>query len=102
MVAERQGQVAARNILGYRERYEAIPYFWTEQVGVSVRFVGYAEEWDAIEVDGSLEAQNCAVTYKLNGRDIAVATVGRDLQSLQSEASMETSFQTHSGATNQM
>jgi NADPH-dependent 2,4-dienoyl-CoA reductase/sulfur reductase-like enzyme/nitrite reductase/ring-hydroxylating ferredoxin subunit len=102
VVAERQGQVAARNILGYRERYDSIPYFWTEQFGVSLRYVGHAEKWDTVEVDGSLEAKNCAVTYRLNGRDIAVATIGRDVQSLQSEVTMEAAVQMKSRVANHM
>jgi len=101
VVAERQGQVAARNILGYRERYDAIPYFWTEQFGVSLRYVGHADKWDAIEVEGSLEAHDCTVTYKLKGRAIAVATVGRDIQCLQSEAAMEAALPAQSRVANQ-
>ena len=93
VVAERQGQVAARNILGYREPYDLIPYFWTEQFGVSLRYVGHAEKWDAVEIDGSLDAQNCAVRYKQGGKIMAVATIGRNIQSLECEASMEASLQ---------
>lgn len=100
VVAERQGQVAARNILGYRERYDSTPFFWTEQFGVSLRYVGHAEKWDAVEVDGSLTAKNCAVTYKLKGRPIAVGTIGRNVQSLQSEVAMESAFQTKSRGAN--
>ncbi len=93
VVAERQGQAAARNILGYRERFAAVPFFWTSQYGISIRYIGHAEEWDAVEIDGSLEAQSCAVTYKLRGRTLAVATVGRDLQNLQAEAAIEATLQ---------
>jgi NADPH-dependent 2,4-dienoyl-CoA reductase/sulfur reductase-like enzyme len=94
VVAERQGQVAARNILGYRERYEAVPFFWTRQFGVSLKYVGHAEKWDTVEIDGSLDAKDCAVTYKQGGKTLAVATIGRNLQNLQFEAATEASLRT--------
>ncbi len=96
VVAERQGQVAARNVLGQRERFESVPFFWTQQYGVSIKSVGHAEKWDAVEIDGSLEAQDCAVSYKLGGRTLSVATISRNLQSLQVEAEMEASLRASS------
>ncbi len=89
VVAERQGQVAARNLLGRHQRYEAVPFFWTEQFGLSIRYVGHAEQWDAIEVEGDLQAKDCAVRYKRTGKTLAVATISRDLESLRAEAAME-------------
>ena len=41
------------------------------------------------EIDGSLEAKNCTVTYKRNGRRLAVATISRDRENLEVEAAME-------------
>jgi apoptosis-inducing factor 3 len=93
VVAERQGQVAARNILGFREPFDAVPFFWTQQFGVALRYVGHAEKWDAVEIDGSLDAKNCAVSYKRAGKTVALATIGRDIQSLKFEAAMEASLQ---------
>jgi NADPH-dependent 2,4-dienoyl-CoA reductase/sulfur reductase-like enzyme/nitrite reductase/ring-hydroxylating ferredoxin subunit len=92
VVAERQGQTAARNILGYRERFNAVPFFWSQHYDNAIKYVGHAEKWDAVEIDGDLEARDCAVTYKLGGRTLAVATVSRDLHSLQMEAAMEASL----------
>lgn len=92
VVAERQGQVAARNILGYREPFTAVPFFWSQHYDVVINYVGHAEKWDAIEIHGELDSRDCAVTYKRGDRALAVATISRDLQSLQSEAEMEASL----------
>src|SRR5215831_132064 len=92
--AERQGQVAARNLLGARERFDVVPFFWTQQYGISINYVGHAQTWDETMVDGNLGAKDCAVTFKRAGRPLAVATISRDLQSLQAEAAMETNLRT--------
>jgi NADPH-dependent 2,4-dienoyl-CoA reductase/sulfur reductase-like enzyme/nitrite reductase/ring-hydroxylating ferredoxin subunit len=90
VVAERQGQVAARNILGARERFEAVPFFWSQHYDTTINYVGHAEQWDRIEIDGALD-RDCAVSYKRGDRTLALATISRDLLSLQTERAMETS-----------
>jgi NADPH-dependent 2,4-dienoyl-CoA reductase/sulfur reductase-like enzyme len=89
VVAERQGQVAAKNILGRREKFDAVPFFWSQHYDVAINYVGHAEKWDAIEIDGSLDARDCTVMYKKGGRTLATVTISRNLQSLQAEAHME-------------
>jgi NADPH-dependent 2,4-dienoyl-CoA reductase/sulfur reductase-like enzyme/nitrite reductase/ring-hydroxylating ferredoxin subunit len=89
VVAERQGQVAAKNILGQRVRFDAVPFFWSQHYDLAINYVGHAENWDAVEIDGSLDAKDCAVTYKRGNRTLAVATIYRDRQSLQAELAME-------------
>jgi apoptosis-inducing factor 3 len=89
VVAERQGQVAARNILGRHEKFDAVPFFWSQHYDVVINYVGHAESWDKVQIEGNLEARDCAVSYKHGSRVLAVATISRDLQSLRYEAAME-------------
>jgi NADPH-dependent 2,4-dienoyl-CoA reductase/sulfur reductase-like enzyme/nitrite reductase/ring-hydroxylating ferredoxin subunit len=95
VVAERQGQAAARNILGRRETFDAVPFFWSQHYDVAINYVGHAEKWEAIEIDGSLDARDCTVVYKKGGRTLATVTISRDLQSLKAEAAMEAAIQPH-------
>ena len=62
VVAERQGQTAARNMLGYREPFDAVPFFWSQHYDVTINYVGHAERWDQVDVEGSLDGHDCAVT----------------------------------------
>jgi NADPH-dependent 2,4-dienoyl-CoA reductase/sulfur reductase-like enzyme/nitrite reductase/ring-hydroxylating ferredoxin subunit len=89
VVAERQGQTAAKNILGRREKFEAVPFFWSQHYDVVINYIGHAENWDSVEIAGSLDARDCAVIYKKSGRTLALATISRDLENLKVEAAME-------------
>jgi len=89
VVAERQGQVAAHNMLGRRERFDYVPFFWTEQYDFSLAYVGHAERWDRAELVGSLEARDCTIRYRLGDRELARALVGRDLEGLRAELAFE-------------
>ena len=89
VVAERMGQAAARNMLGARERFDSVPFFWSKHYDATINYVGHAEGWDEVSLDGSLEALDCSVEYRRGGKTLAVATVGRDRASLESEARME-------------
>jgi len=89
VVAERQGQVAARNILGRRQKFDAVPFFWSQHYDVTINYVGHAERWDSVKVDGSLEANDATVTFLKGGKALATATVYRDLESLKAEVAFE-------------
>ena len=91
VVAERQGQTAARNMLGRRERFDAVPFFWSNHYDASIHYVGHAERWDDLRVDGDVAAGDCTVSYLLGGKTLAVAAVGRERASLEAEVSLERS-----------
>ena len=89
VVAERQGQTAARNMLGQREVFDAVPFFWSQHYEVPINYVGHAEKWDEIAIDGDIAAKDCLLQYKSGGRVLAVASIYRDLASLEAELAME-------------
>ncbi|HET9830354.1 MAG TPA: FAD-dependent oxidoreductase, partial [Vicinamibacterales bacterium] len=63
VVAERMGQVAALNMLGRRERFDSVPFFWSQHYDVAIKYVGHAEKWDSVKIDGRLDARDCSVSY---------------------------------------
>jgi NADPH-dependent 2,4-dienoyl-CoA reductase/sulfur reductase-like enzyme/nitrite reductase/ring-hydroxylating ferredoxin subunit len=89
VVAERMGQVAARNMLGSREPFTDVPFFWSQHYDVVICYVGHAERWDRIEIDGSIADRDCTLRYWSGGRVAAVLTIFRDLESLRAEVQME-------------
>ena len=89
VVAQRMGQTAARNILGARERFDQVPFFWSAHYDVSINYVGHAERWDRVHLDGSAERRDVAVRFERGGRTLAMATVFRDEESLNVEIGME-------------
>ena len=97
VVAERQGQTAARNILGHRQQFDTAPFFWTSQFDFTVNYVGHAEKWDQLDLEGSLKERNCKLSFRRGGKTIAIATVGRDRESLEHELAIERALQTRSG-----
>jgi NADPH-dependent 2,4-dienoyl-CoA reductase/sulfur reductase-like enzyme len=89
VVAQRQGQTAARNMLGRRERYTAVPFFWSQHYDVSIDYVGHAAAWDKIMQEGEPSAHDAALRFQKGGRTLAVATIFRGRESLAAEHAME-------------
>lgn len=89
VLAQRQGQAVARTIAGARTPFTDVPFFWSQHYDISINYVGHAERWEAIEIDGSLERQDASVRYLAGGRILAVASVFRDRESLEAELAME-------------
>ncbi len=89
VVAERQGQAAALNMLGERQPFDAIPFFWSQHYDVPINYVGHAESWDEVAVEGDIANKDGLVRMRRAGRTLAVASVFRDSDSLEAEVSLE-------------
>jgi NADPH-dependent 2,4-dienoyl-CoA reductase/sulfur reductase-like enzyme len=89
VVAERQGQNTALNMMGRRERFAAVPFFWSQHYDVPINYVGHAEKWDEIAIDGDVAGKDCVLRYRRGGRTLAVASIYRDVDSLKAAVAME-------------
>ncbi len=89
VVAQRQGQTAARNMMGRQQRFDAVPFFWSQHYDAVVSYLGHAESFDDVQVDGSIAGKDCMLTYRRGGRVLAVASINRDLDNLEAELAME-------------
>jgi NADPH-dependent 2,4-dienoyl-CoA reductase/sulfur reductase-like enzyme/nitrite reductase/ring-hydroxylating ferredoxin subunit len=95
VVAERQGQAAAFSMLGDRTPFTTVPFFWSQHYDVPINYVGHAEDWDEIVIDGDVMSKDCLLRFKRNGRVTAVASIYRDLESLEAEVMMEQTLAGH-------
>ena len=89
VMAERQGQAAALNMLGLRQTFTEVPFFWSQHYDVPINYVGHAESWDDIAVEGDIKAKDCVLRFKRKGRTLAVVSIYRDTESLEAEVTME-------------
>ena len=91
VVAERQGQTVSRNILGQRQRFSDVPFFWSQHYDIPIAYAGHAEKWDDLEIEGDIKARDSLVRYRRQGKVLAVASIFRDIENLKAEAAMERS-----------
>ncbi len=89
VVAQRQGQTAAKNMLGRGVRFDSVPFFWTHQYDLRLSYVGHATAWDREDVSASAAGEDCTVRYLRDDAVRAVATLDRDEDSLRAEVALE-------------
>ncbi len=90
VVAELQGQTAARNMLGSNEAFTIAPFFWSRHFDLTINYVGHSSRDDRPRVDGDPMEHDCTVTYVApSGATTAQADVNRDTANLVAQARLD-------------
>jgi len=76
-------------MLGREKRLAIVPFFWSQHYDVTLRYVGYAADWDELRVDGTIDGLDARIDYLAAGKRLAVATINRDRESLEAELAFE-------------
>ncbi|MEH2445243.1 MAG: FAD-dependent oxidoreductase [Nostoc sp.] len=79
-VAAQQGRIAAHNMAGKAVKFRGLPLFWTMQFKFPLRYIGHAQSWDELIVDGDLQKQEFIAYYVKNNQVLAVATSHKDTE----------------------
>ena len=75
--AQKQGVAAAKAMLGIREPYAEVPWFWSDQYDLNMQYVGHASEWDEVVLRGDVASRKFAAFYLKDGRLRATMAVSR-------------------------
>jgi apoptosis-inducing factor 3 len=94
-VAQRQGQTAARNILGARKPFVTPPFFWSNHFDLHIHYVGHGSGDDRAIAFGDLKAKDASVIFRSGDKNSAVASIGRDLENLKAEVKLELGDELH-------
>lgn len=65
--ANKQGMVAAKNILGRPAVHGDPHWFWSDQFGLNLQHVGHARSWDRLVVRGSVAERDFTAFYLEEG-----------------------------------
>ncbi len=76
-------------MLGQRKPFTEVPFFWSQHYDVPINYIGHAEKWDKLDIEGDIKGRDCVVRYRQGGKVLAVASIYRDVDSLKEEAAME-------------
>jgi NADPH-dependent 2,4-dienoyl-CoA reductase/sulfur reductase-like enzyme len=88
VLAERQGQAVARNMLGHDLAFDDPPFFWSQHYDVPINMTGHADGFDEEIVVGRPSDRDVLVGYRKAGTIQAVASIYRDLDSLWAERAL--------------
>jgi NADPH-dependent 2,4-dienoyl-CoA reductase/sulfur reductase-like enzyme len=77
--AEQHGRDAAHNMVAKKVAVsESVPFFWTKQTDVNIRYVGHAQNWEEVIIDGDPASKSFLAFYIKKNQVYAAAGCQRD------------------------
>ena len=86
-LAEQHGRIAAYNMAGKEREFRSVPFFWTNQLGVNLGYVGHVRDWEDIIFQGD-PANRDFVAYYVKGDNILAATGTGDIAQMPAVAEL--------------
>jgi 3-phenylpropionate/trans-cinnamate dioxygenase ferredoxin reductase subunit len=75
--AIKHGRAAALSMMGKREPYRDVHWFWSDQYDQNLQYAGFHTDWDELAIRGSLEGRDFAAFYLKAGIVQAVVALNR-------------------------
>jgi 3-phenylpropionate/trans-cinnamate dioxygenase ferredoxin reductase subunit len=75
--AQNQGIAAAKSMLGRREPYAPVPYFWSDQYDLTLQYVGHASGRDEVIFRGDVASRKFLAFYLREGKLRAALGINR-------------------------
>lgn len=76
--AEVEGRIAAHSMLGRMPRKVPAPWYWTQQFGKKIEYLGWGEPFDNVVLRGSLRDFQFMAVCQRKGRPVALVSSGRE------------------------
>ena len=75
-LAEQHGRIAAYNMAGKEREFRSVPFFWTNQLGVNLGYVGHVRDWEDMIFQGDPANRDFVAYYVKDGRVLAATGTG--------------------------
>jgi len=79
-VALQLGRIAGQNMAGRKVECDLVPFFWTEQAGLTLQYVGHADRWDDIVTYGTVDEQDFISFFVRENTVLAAVGSNRDTE----------------------
>lgn len=72
-----QSKVAAATLMGDKQAYHVVPWFWTDQDTLKLKIAGLSTGYDDVVVRGDPDSEKFSVLYYRAGRLIAIDSINK-------------------------